>query len=70
MMKKSCEQKTKASLAYGRDYIVFDRDGIEYATIRGRSLSQALAHAKICGGDVWLSGKCVVPASNVHEDAE
>lgn len=60
------EQKAKVSRAYGRSYLVFDRNGNEYNTIRNRLLSHALDDAKECGGEIWLSGKCVVPAWNVY----
>ncbi len=60
-------QKAQASRAFGRSYLVFDRNGEEYATIRNRLLSHALDDAKACGGEIWLSGKCIVPAWNVEK---
>ena len=58
-------EKSKLSRAYGRNYIIFDRDGREYASIKGRMLDGALRDAKMCGGEIWLKGRCVVPAWNV-----
>lgn len=58
-------QKAAASRAFGRSYLIFDRDGNEYATIRNRLLSSAMQDAKECGGEIWMSGRCVVPAWNV-----
>lgn len=58
-------QKAKASRAYGRSYLVFDKSGQEYASIRNRLLSHVMEDAKACGGEIWLSGRCVVPAWNV-----
>lgn len=57
--------KASVSRAYGRSYLVFDNNGREYNTIRNRSLADALADAKECGGELWLAGRCVVPAWNV-----
>lgn len=59
------EEKVKASKAFGRSFLIFDRNGEEYCTIRGRLLMDALEVAKECGGEIWLSGRCTVPAWNV-----
>ena len=58
-------EKAKASRAYGRSYLVFDGNGNEYGTIRNRLLDHAMTDAKACKGEIWLSGKCVVPSWNV-----
>lgn len=61
----SDQAKASRSRAYGRSYLVFDANGEEYATIRGRLLGNAIDDAKACGGEVWLAGRCVVPATTV-----
>jgi len=54
------EQKAAASRAYGRSYLVIDRDGNEYAGVRARLFSHAFEDARRCGGEIWMSGRCVM----------
>lgn len=59
--------KEKARVSRGRGrfvYVVFDKNGECYSHT-ARLLQHALDDARDCAGEIWLGGRCVVPAQNV-----
>lgn len=58
-------EKAQTSRAHGRFALcVFDRNGELYTHTR-RLLSHAVEDAKACGGEIWVNGRCTLPAWNV-----
>lgn len=54
-------EKAKLSRAIGRSFVVFDQNGDEVETIRGRYLVDVIELCKKHNGEAWISGRCTVP---------